>query len=67
MMYFMAHRRFSYESSIGSIKRSAMGHHRSSAARISRGRPWRSNREVFEGILWLLRSGAGWPDLPYIP
>ena len=26
---------------------------------ISRGRPWRSNREVFEGILWLLRSGTG--------
>ena len=23
---------------------------------ISRGRPWRSNREVFEGILWLLRQ-----------
>ena len=31
---------------------------------ISRGRPWRSNRELFEGILWLLRSGAGWQDLP---
>ena len=31
---------------------------------ISRGRPWCSNGELFEGILWLLRSGAGWPDLP---
>ena len=31
---------------------------------ISRGRPWRSNRQLFEGILWGLRSGAGWPDLP---
>ena len=31
---------------------------------ISRGRPWGSNGELFEGILWLLRSGAGWPDLP---
>jgi len=50
-MYFMVHRRVSYESSIGSIKRSAMGHHR-------------SNRQLFEGILWLLRSGTGWPDLP---
>ncbi len=26
---------------------------------ISRGRPWCSNGEVFEGILFL-RSGAGW-------
>ena len=23
---------------------------------MSRGRPWRSNREVFEGILWALRA-----------
>ncbi|MAE19163.1 hypothetical protein CMK12_09595 [Candidatus Poribacteria bacterium] len=30
---------------------------------MSRGRPWRSNREVFEEILWALGSGAGWPDL----
>jgi len=28
----------------------------------SRGRPWRSNREVFEGILWVLRTGARWKD-----
>ena len=29
-----------------------------------RGRPWRENREVMDGILWILRSGARWKDLP---
>ena len=29
-----------------------------------RGRPWRANREVLNGILWILRSGARWQDLP---
>lgn len=29
-----------------------------------RGRPWRGNREVLNGILWILRSGARWQDLP---
>lgn len=28
------------------------------------GRKPRSNREVFEGIIWVLRSGARWNDLP---
>ncbi len=28
------------------------------------GRKRRSNREVFEGIAWVLRSGARWKDLP---
>ena len=28
------------------------------------GRPWRDNREVMEGILWILRTGAPWADLP---
>jgi len=28
------------------------------------GRQRRSNREVFEGIAWVLRSGARWKDLP---
>jgi transposase len=29
-----------------------------------RGRPWRSSREVLDGILWILRTGAQWADLP---
>ena len=29
-----------------------------------RGRPWRSRREVLNGILWILRTGARWKDLP---
>jgi transposase len=28
------------------------------------GRPWADNRKVFEGILWILRTGAPWADLP---
>jgi len=28
------------------------------------GRPPAGNRECFEGILWVLRSGARWKDLP---
>ena len=29
-----------------------------------RGRPWKNNREVLNGIIWILRSGARWKDLP---
>lgn len=29
-----------------------------------RGRPWRANRAVLNGILWILRTGAPWADLP---
>ena len=34
-----------------------------------RGRLWRGNREVLAGILWILRMGAPWRDLPkkYLP
>lgn len=30
----------------------------------TRGRPKRSAREVMNGVLWILRSGARWQDLP---
>lgn len=29
-----------------------------------RGRPWRAAREVLNGVLWILRTGAPWKDLP---
>ena len=29
-----------------------------------RGRPWRDARAVVNGILWVLRTGAPWHDLP---
>ena len=29
-----------------------------------RGRPWRDPRDVLDGILWILRTGAPWKDLP---
>ena len=28
------------------------------------GRPWTDRRKVLEGILWILRSGARWKDMP---
>jgi transposase len=28
------------------------------------GRPWRDPRDVLNGILWVLRTGAPWGDLP---
>jgi transposase len=30
----------------------------------TRGRPRRNDREVMNGVLWILRSGARWCDLP---
>ena len=32
--------------------------------RDPRGRPTRDLREVFNGILWILRTGAPWKDMP---
>lgn len=29
-----------------------------------RGRPWKQNRAVLNGIPWILRTGAPWADLP---
>ena len=29
-----------------------------------RGRPWRDSRAVLDGILWVLKTGARWQDLP---
>ncbi len=29
-----------------------------------RGRPWKERRAVLNGILWVLRTGAPWADLP---
>jgi transposase len=29
-----------------------------------RGRPWKDSRAVLDGILWVLRTGAPWADLP---
>jgi transposase len=30
----------------------------------NRGRPWAPNRACFEGILWILQTGAAWRFLP---
>jgi len=37
--------------------------------RDGRGRPWASNRACFEGILWILQTGAAWRFLtrPFFP
>lgn len=29
-----------------------------------RGRPWRDPRDVMNAVLWILRTGAPWADLP---
>lgn len=29
-----------------------------------RGRPWSDRRKAFAGVLWILRTGAPWKDLP---
>jgi transposase len=32
--------------------------------RDGRGRPWKDRRAVLNGVLWVLRTGAPWSDLP---
>ena len=32
--------------------------------RDGRGRPWKDRRSVSNGILWVLRTGAPWADVP---
>jgi transposase len=29
-----------------------------------RGRPWKETRSVLEGVLWILRTGAQWAEMP---
>ena len=29
-----------------------------------KGRPWQSDRAILDGILWILRTGAPWHDMP---
>lgn len=29
-----------------------------------KGRPWRDSRQVLDGVLWILRTGAPWYDMP---
>ncbi|MGQ9513507.1 MAG: transposase, partial [Thermoproteota archaeon] len=30
----------------------------------NRGRPWKDSRAVLDGVLWILKTGARWQDLP---
>jgi transposase len=30
-----------------------------------KGRPWKDARDVMNGILWILRTGGPWYDMPY--
>ena len=32
--------------------------------RVQGGRPWKEPRTVLNGVLWVLRTGAPWKDLP---
>lgn len=45
------------------IKRHVPGRERKGTT-AKGGRPWRDPRDVLNGILWILRTGAPWADMP---
>lgn len=45
------------------IKRFVPGRERERTTALG-GRPWRDPRDVLNGVLWVLRTGAPWADLP---
>src|SRR4051812_18425407 len=53
-----------YGSHLRSIDGSRMAPAQAPPAPHRRGRPWRDPRDVLNGILWILRTGAPWKDLP---
>ena len=52
----------SHRRAVGSVRASYPGP--TSKRRSQRRRPWRDPRDVLNGILWILRTGAPWKDLP---
>ena len=51
------------------LDRRAVGSHLAAHPRPTRrpdgkGRPWRDSRDVMNGIIWVLRTGAPWYDMP---
>jgi len=60
---------FCHEETADAVERGAVGTGGADAApprrrQDNRGRPWASNRGCFEGILWILQTGAAWRFLP---
>jgi len=41
--------------------------HKLARRKDHRGRPWKENRSVLNGSLWILRTGVPWADLPRYP
>jgi transposase len=60
---------FFYEEAASFVERSAVGSigfvvPEPKRRKDGQGRPWASNRACFQGILWVLLTGARWRDLP---